>query len=613
MCGIVGIIKFNKKPVDENDIKKMMGKIKHRGPDDEGVYIDENVGFGFVRLSILDLSDAGKQPMFDISGRFLILFNGEIFNYIELRAKLLKKGYSFKSESDTEVALYSYIEWGYECQNKFNGMWSFAIYDIKKKEIFISRDRYGIKPFYYFQNQDYFIFSSEIPPILEVFPGKPKPDMQSVFDYLVFNRTGHKKNTFFHHIQKMLHGHCWVFDTKKTISSKASKWYNLKTQIEIQKDFQLSSEEFRKLLKDAIKIRLRSDVPVGVTLSGGLDSSAILSIIIHDFDMKKIKTFSAVYESGEYGDESEFIHLYSKELENMYYTTPTAQNLYDNLNKFIKSHGEPVPDAATSAGYQLMPLVKKHAAVVLEGQGADEILGGYQYFFGYFFKELFLKRQFAKLFKELYSYLKTHRSIYGIKSFIYFSLPSTMKTKLSIYKNNILSDDFIKSYSHDNSIIKKLYGANSFRDALLFHFELKLEHLLKWGDINSMTNSVEARLPFLDHRLVEKTIASKHDVIKKGMTKIILRDALKDILPRKIRLRIDKMGYGTPQDSWLRDENFKKLITDILESKSFNNRGIFDVIKVKKYYKQHLLGKVDHSEKIWKCINLELWFREFID
>ena len=613
MCGIAGIINFNNKPVNERSIRSMMERMKHRGPDDDGIYLNNNIGLGFVRLSIIDLSEKGHQPMFDISGRYLIIHNGEFFNYIELRNKLIKKGYVFKSNTDTEVILYSFIEWGNKCQHKFNGMWSFAIYDTKTNKLFISRDRYGIKPFYYFQNEEFFIFSSEIPSLLKVVPSKPIANMQSVFDYLVFNRTDQSENTFFKGINKMLHGHYRIIDTNKSNNSKFHRWYNLRKEVKMKKGTKFTSREFRKLFIDAIKIRLRSDVPIGVTFSGGLDSSAILSSLIHDFNMKEINTFSAVYGKGKTGDESEFIKMYSKTLKNMYYTTPTSEFLYANLSKFIRSHGEPVPNASTSAGYQLMPLVNKHAVVVLEGQGADEMLGGYQYFFGNFFKELFIKRHFTKLIREIYYYLKIHKSIFGIKTFIYFLLPSNLRTKLSVYNNNILSSDFINEYSYNNNISRNLYSSESLNEALLNHFEYKLEHLLKWGDLNSMINSVESRLPFLDHRLVESTLAFNNDLINKGMTKILLREAMQDILPEKLRLRVDKVGYDTPQDAWLRDEHFKKLIKNILESGKFSNRKIFKVDKLKNLYKQHLKGHVDHSEKIWKCINLELWFREFID
>ena len=218
MCGICGIINLNNSHVQETSVKKMMHKMKHRGPDDEGIFIDNNIGLGFVRLSIIDLSFKGHQPMKDVSGRYIIIHNGEVYNYIELREELKKKGYNFKSNTDTEVILYSYIEWGRDCLNKFNGMWAFVVYDSKEREFFMSRDRYGIKPFYYYRDNERFIFASEISPILQVLKCNPSPDNQVVFDYLVFNRTDQTEKTFFEKINKLQHGFCLQIKANKNIN-----------------------------------------------------------------------------------------------------------------------------------------------------------------------------------------------------------------------------------------------------------------------------------------------------------------------------------------------------------------------------------------------------------
>lgn len=208
MCGISGIINLNNKIINPSDINSMMSAMKHRGPDDEGVFIKDNIGLGFVRLSILDLTPAGHQPMFSADRKFVVVFNGEIFDYIELREELKSKGYVFQTDTDTEVLINSYLEWGEECQHKFNGMWAFALYNIETENLFISRDRYGIKPFYFYQDENIFAFASEIPSLLKIIPQKAEANEQAIFDFLVFNRTDQTEETFFKHIFKLQHGHC---------------------------------------------------------------------------------------------------------------------------------------------------------------------------------------------------------------------------------------------------------------------------------------------------------------------------------------------------------------------------------------------------------------------
>ena len=333
MCGICGIINFSTIPVQKLSLETMMKRMKHRGPDDEGIFIDKNLGLGFVRLSIIDLSENGHQPMIDDSERYVIVHNGEVYNYNELKSELVKKGYRFKSNTDSEVILNSYIEWGPACQEKFNGMWAFTIYDKKTNEIFISRDRYGIKPFYYFLNKDKFIFASEIPPILKILKKKPDPNLQAVFDYMAFNRTDQNEDTFFSGIKKLEPG-CSI--SIKDNKLKIHEWYDLRSNI---KEPFANALDFREVFKSAVGLRLQSDVPLGVCLSGGLDSSSITSTLLKDFSLSDLKTFSAIYEKNQNCDESEYIYEYKDVLKNMHFTTPSAETLINDLSDFLKAHG----------------------------------------------------------------------------------------------------------------------------------------------------------------------------------------------------------------------------------------------------------------------------------
>ncbi len=610
MCGICGIFNFNNKPVARAKILLMMQKIKHRGPDDEGTFIEDNIGFGFVRLSIIDLSPLGHQPMISSDGRHVLIFNGEVYNYIELREELKSKGYRFKSGTDSEVVLNAYLEWGKDCQEKFNGMWAFAIYDRTEKKLFCARDRYGIKPFYFYRSDDQFIFASEIPSILSVLKKKPLPDNDSIFNYLVFNRTDHTEQTFFQGINKLLHGNSIIVQGSDL---RVQKWYDLKERVKCNVGFK-SGEEFKENFTSAVGLRLRSDVPVGVCLSGGLDSSSITSVLLKNYGKNDLNTFSAVYGKGNSADESEFIDEYKLLLKNMYFTSPSADTLFNDMDKFIKLHGEPIPSTSPYAQYKVMELAKNSVVVTLDGQGADELLAGYHYFYGFYFKDLLKQYRLKKLFKESGDYIRNHKSMYGLKTFIYFLMPKSARMKLRVNERGYLNNDFSNSHSIHSVIAEELYGSGSLNEALLNHFEYKLEHLLKWEDRNSMWFSLESRVPFLDYRLVEKTLASVSDMkIKNGMTKNILREAMLNILPEKIRTRKDKVGFKTPEDEWFREDKFKKFIKDLLISQSFKNRGIIQVDKAMSLYNKHLNLDIQISGEIWKWINLELWFREFID
>ena len=614
MCGICGIINFNNQPVREDQILRMMVTQKHRGPNDDGTFIEGNIGLGFLRLSILDLSPAGHQPMYDESERFLITHNGEVYNYIELREELRKKGHTFKSNTDTEVILKSYIEWGDKCLHKFNGMWAFVIYDRYEKKLLFSRDRFGIKPFYYYLDNQKFIFASEIPAILSVLENKPTANNQVIFDYLVFNRTDQTEQTFFKEINKLQHAHTLTIYIDNEISQPVIKcWYDLRNTIKNTEGFN-NPFEYRKLFSSAVGLRLRSDVPVGVCLSGGLDSSSIVSVLLNDYNFEDVNTFSAVYGKGKRGDESDFIDEFKGLIRNMHFTYPDSYTLYNDIDRFITAHGEPIPSTYPYAQYKVMELAKDHVVVTLDGQGADEELAGYHYFFGFLLKDLLKSRRFIKLFAESSYYVANHKSVYGLKTFLYFMLPQHLKTKSRIFERGYLCNEFAAVYSENNTIAGDLYNSGSLNDALLDHFEYKLEHLLKWEDRNSMRFSLESRVPFLDYRLVEKTLASRADMkIKNGSTKYILRKAMDGILPDKIKNRKDKIGFMTPEDEWFRQDTFKDLINNLLEADTFKNRYIVNPTKAKTLYQGHLDNKLQISKDIWKWINLELWFRKFID
>jgi len=608
MCGICGIINLDKRPASESSIRGMMTAMKHRGPDDEGTYINGNVGLGFVRLSILDLSMAGHQPMFSADNRYVILLNGEIYNYIELRQELKSKGYSFRSGSDTEVLLNCYIEWGESCLHRLNGMFAFAILDILTNDFFAARDRFGIKPFYYSLDKNQFLFASDIPPLLTILDKKKEPNDSVIFDYLVFNRTNHTENTFFKNILKLQHGH------KLTIKSgkiNITRWYNLPDQVSKYHSLQFTEKDFLEEFKSSIDLQLRSDVTVGTCLSGGLDSSAITSLVLDNKKDVDLHSFSAVYEKGQKGDESEYIAEFKEKNLKIHYTHPSGDSLLDDLNNFIVSLSEPVPTTSIYAEYKVMELAKNHCTVLLNGQGADEFMAGYHYFYGYYFRDLFKSYSWGKFLNELYQYTHTQKSVFGIKTLAFSMNPRSLR---HFKKHDFINQAFYDSfYNKTNALFDVFYKSKDLKEFLINHFEYKFEHNLLWADKTGMQFSLETRFPFLDHNLVEKTLSIPTDnYIKNGYTKAIMRNALKGILPEKIRMRKDKVGFSTPESDWFRNKNLQALLADVIESKSFNERGYFDVKQCKKeFYK--LQNYNSFNPEFWKWIHLELWFRKYID
>ena len=609
MCGISGVISFTSNYPKQDTINLMVKNILHRGPDAHNTMLYNRIALGHTRLSILDLSESGNQPFYSTDRNYIIVFNGEIYNYIELKKELeINFNCTFTTSTDTEVLLQAYIHWGENCLHKLNGMFSFAIYNIQNDTLFCARDRFGVKPFYYHLDDEKLTFASEPKAIISTLSDKPKADHQRIYDYLIFNRTDHDAQTFFEGILKLPHGH-----TLKVIKNKVSinKWYDLKKE---SKESLKTSKEFRDIFKSAINLRLRSDVPIGLTLSGGLDSSSIVSSLIHDFNKKDVNSFSAVYGENKKGDESKFIDVYRDDLSNMHFVTPNSQELLNDLNDFIETQQEPFGTTSIYANYKIMKEANKTVRVMLNGQGADEYLAGYHYFYGNFYYDLFKSFKWITLLKEMIIYVKNNKSLFAIKSFIFYLLPSTLQSNLKVKQKKVIHQEFIKKYKKSSNVPEKLFGKVSLFENLINHFEYKLEHLLKWDDRNSMRFGIESRNPFLDYRLVQLTIGTPNSFkINKGITKSILREAMKDILPTKIANRKDKIGFSTPEDDWFRTTQFQEIIFEILKSNSFKNRNIINPELALNQYTNHLNKEINISNEIWKWVNLELWFRKYID
>ncbi|KKQ18755.1 MAG: Asparagine synthetase [Berkelbacteria bacterium GW2011_GWA1_36_9] len=629
MCGICGTINLDKKPVEKKVLQKMADALIHRGPDDEGFFVEKNIGLGHRRLSIIDLSKAGHQPMFYNNQNLVIVFNGEIYNYIEIHKELVKKGYKFKSKTDTEVILASYHEWGERCLQKFNGMWAFVIYDKKKKLIFAARDRLGVKPFYYYFDQDKFLFASEIKAILVHPEIKAQENEQIVWDYLICGLVDHGEETFFKGIKELRAGHYLVLRKKKI---EIRKYWDLDPEAKttFKKDSEYA-EKFRELFADSVKLRLRSDVPIGTCLSGGLDSSAIVCVVNNFLkNQNKIeqiglwqKTFSSVYDKKKYSgcDERQFINeVIRKTKVKSHLVFPDGKKLVREIEKVIYHQDYPFSSTSIYAQWNVFRLAKQNSVkVILDGQGADEQLAGYHPFFGIYFCQLLRDYRLGRLFYETYKYSKNHNnSVFKVLKDLFVNLGQKgvfggffsrfIKNQWSEY------DLFLPEWRNKYQPPAMIQPTdNVFKNALHSGFKMGLVSLLRYEDRDSMAFSIESRVPFLDYRLIEFIYSlPDNQKINQGQTKWVMRQALKGILPEKIRNRQDKIGFATPEQIWMKNELGEEM-KKVFASKRFNNRGYFEPGKTLEYFENYLKGDNTNYPLFWRLYCLEIWFRVFID
>lgn len=632
MCGITGLINLEKKLVDKTALTNMTNALEHRGPDDEGFFIEKNIGLGHRRLSIIDLSKAGHQPMFYDNRNLVIVFNGEIYNYLEIRNELKDKGYKFKSNSDTEVILASYQEWGKDCQDKFNGMWAFAIYDKRKDLIFVSRDRLGVKPFYYSISHDQFAFASEIKAILKLPGFKAKANEKIVWEYLIGGLLDHSEETFFRGVKELRRGHYLVLKDKK-ISIK--KYWDVDvtkiTHFKSEADY---AERFKELMIDSIKLRLRSDVPIGSCLSGGLDSSLIVCIV-NDFLKGEGKvdqlgkwqqTFSACYDPKIYksimgfSDERVFIkEVIQRTHAKSHYTFPSSNNLKKEIENLTYHQDQPFASTSIYAQWNVFRLAsEKKIKVMLDGQGSDEMLAGYRGHFNSYFYQLFKKFDFMKLSSELYYFRKYHPKEFPV--LLKFLSKGAIRGYMGRYisravrnilpENKVFTDEFCNRFP-DTKMPNVSH--NFFRNSLYNQIDYSLNSLLRYEDRNSMAFAIESRVPYLDYRLVEFIFSlPDNQKIRNGTTKWVMRQASKGLMPEKIRIRQDKIGFATPEDIWIK-KDLKNEMKTVFSSRSFKDRGFFDQEKTLEKFDQYLAGKIKNYQLFWRLYNLEIWYRIFID
>lgn len=578
MCGIACIIDTSAK-CEANILKRFTDAVAHRGPDGCGAaFFDsygnkiENansfyIGLGHRRLSIIDLSCRANQPLFRENGQLSIVFNGEIYNYIEIRKELENEGFLFASHSDTEVLLAAYSRWGKDCLNRFNGMWAFAILDSKQRKIFISRDRIGVKPLYYWQQGSILALASEIKQFFQLPQFKKQYNANVCLSYLV---SGYENppETFFNNVFAFPPGHYAEIDISKPDIKPICFWNPNK--IEVRKWNEKDTiVEIRAKFSKAVRYRLRSDVPVGGCLSGGLDSSSIFVEMKRHSPNTTFNAFSSCFDD-PYADERPFMNLIIEATSSNHIKIfPDPADFAETFEKFIFHHDEPVASVSMFAQFKVMEAARTNKIpVLLDGQGGDELFSGYWTSYMLALNSMLKNGRLFEISKDILLSLLPggNNEIFSeiLKNFCEFRKRKTMSLPFSLRKDQLQKLNQIKTLSWHSEAQK--ISLSEYRKAEIFR--IHLPRLLKWEDRNSMAFAIESRVPFLDVNLVELMLSIPPEMnLKNGWTKYLFRKAMNDILPCEICWRKDKKGFETPQDKWMRKGKFHELLLDWTQEK----------------------------------------------
>jgi len=645
MCGIAGIYNIDGAPVDAGILRRMTNTIRHRGPDDEGyVFLNHssgeylksssgawpppshacNLGLGHRRLSIIDLSPAGHQPMPNDGGTIWITYNGEIYNYLELAEELKARGHRFRSRSDTEVVLRAYEEYGSDCVKRFNGMWAFAIWDSLRRQLFCSRDRFGEKPFYYAFNGHAFIFASEIKSLMHA-PSMPRePNHRMIFNYLANNlgRTDFSEDTLFRGVKQIPPGASLVVNRD---GIRSHRYWQLNYQDGHRvptTDVKRAAAEYYALLEDAVRIRLRSDVPLGGYLSGGLDSSSVVCVVRRLLENCKFQTFNAAFPEKYFDDRAYADAVVEKTSFKSHHVFPDGGDVFEELPKLIWHQDEPLYDLNFFTQWNILRLAKAHNVVVmLNGHGGDESLLGYPWHFTYFFTDLVRQGRWRRLKEELSEFSAVHgvppsqELLRVFRILVSSSVPKPLKDLLRPKFSldcHALNADFARSSRNSIELPRRQHQYVDTSSSVGFKV-YPLPALLHSEDRMSMAFSLESRTPFLDCRLVEYSANLPADLkLHSGLSKWILREAMKGVLPESVRLRPDKKGFAAPTALWLRGV-LREPVRQLLSSHRFKERGYLNGDVVLSEFEAHCRGEKNLFGKIWSWVNLELWFRVFFD
>jgi asparagine synthase (glutamine-hydrolysing) len=655
MCGIAGFHLPNSENMSDA-LEAMAQALRHRGPDDEGYLVVEcstgktnqlggadcqlelppiktyrgkaDLYLAHRRLSIIDTSPRGHQPMPSPDGRHWIVFNGEIYNFVELRGELKSHGHRFRTGTDTEVALAAYGTWGIEALHRFNGMWSFALYDVEKKELILCRDRFGVKPLYYFHLNDIFAFASEIKSLASFPQFNLNTDLAQVFDYLLFGWEGEAGKTLFQEIRELEPGSVLRYRLDRR-SLKINKYYQLPQNDDCPAYnsvlAQNYSQEISYLLRQAVELRLRSDVPIGSCLSGGLDSSTIVCTIdrlLKKGKLEQVGEKQAVFTAGYHDyskDETKWAKMVAESVALTWYISyPRARELLTDIEDLVYYQEIPFISTSIYAQYRIMKLAREQGIkVLLDGQGGDELFGGYASFYAMQHREMLTNGKWSALWQEWKSQKEASVSLWA--TLLNLIMPAIKRLAPSDFMSTMyrsirpeckyISGDFWRHYRHRTEAITERYhrGLNHMlRDMMT---GLSLKNLLRYEDRNSMRFSIESRTPFADDLPLIERLFSIPGIYKihHGWSKHLLRMAAKDLVPEPIRWRHDKIGFATPESKWLREIGPSLL--------AYMDHRLSSVIDIGKFIRDWPSIINNQSREgvttVWRFLNLGIWARVF--
>jgi asparagine synthase (glutamine-hydrolysing) len=615
MCGIAVVVGLDGAQVDASRLERMAGVLSHRGPDDSGTLMAGPVGLGFRRLSILDLSSAGHQPMTTGDGQVAVVFNGEIYNFVELRKELEGLGHPFRSSGDTEVLLRAYLQWGRECLPRFNGMWAFAIYDKRRGVVFAARDRFGMKPLYRCVTKHHVLLASEIKAIRASGLVPDAINWSTAARFLLENRLDETNETFYEGIEHVPPG--TAFEVDLGGARKEWRYWSLESPGPAPAD---APARFADLFEDAVRLHMRSDVPVGVDLSGGLDSTSIIcsTARVRREQGATEPLMAFCYQAPEF-DESTYISDTVRQTgATLVNLRTSAQSLWDDLTRMLWYQDEPVHSMTAVIGYQLMRLAAQHGVkVVLNGQGADETIGGYDSYFRDYWYTLVRGGRLRDAWSQVGEYARSHRG----------SRPELVRRLARhLVQTELRSLDLYRAMSQ-SARLRRLRANAWFEDSLREQLPLdeadqgvdlmsSLRHgvtvaplplYLRVEDRNSMAHSVEARLPFLDYRIVSLLFSLKPEWHLRGpWNKYVLRESMRGRIPESVRSRVDKMGFPHPAKRWFGNE-LREPVLDILHSQPTRERGIYNTKAILRDAERHRQGEVDVAARLFSVAEFETW------
>ena len=627
MCGITGIVRNDDAPIDRELLARMNDAIRHRGPDDDGFYFGDGVGLAMRRLSIIDLK-SGHQPIHNPDRTAWIVFNGEIYNYQELRKQLEARGHQFYTDSDTEAIVAAYDEYGTDCPRYLRGMFAFAIWDERAKSLFLARDRVGKKPLLYAQLNGQLVFGSEFMALLQHPDVSRDVDYEAIHHYLSFLCVP-APLTAYQAIRKLQPGHSLLW---KNGEIKLERYWQLDFSHKISISEEEAGERVVDLLRDAVRVRLMSEVPLGAFLSGGIDSSAIVALMAQE-SSEKVKTFSIGFEEQDFSE----LHHARRVAEHVgsehheFIVRPDAMEILPTL---VEHYGEPFADSSAVPSYYVSRETRKYVTVALNGDGGDECFAGYERYAAMNLAQRYAKllpaairngviRNVARALPEFQSRANPLRKAQRFLDAASLSPVQRYLRWVSSFdeqaKSNLYSNDFRNQTAAFSTIgflepwFAKANGSGIVDASLLTDTMTYLPNdLLVKMDIASMTVSLEARSPFLDHHLMEFAASLPENLKLRGMTtKYLLKRVLKQFVPEENLTRA-KMGFGVPIGHWFRG-TMQPFLRETLLSEKALSRGLFDRDRVRQLIEQHVANKVNHDHRLWSLLMLELWFQRFID